>query len=100
MVNSGSAAAKAEQWLMNFYLSFALLLGFIAAYFIAFTPYQHLLPYVDPVMVALVSGFALKVPLSQMGKQLREVLDMGADDYYTLRIQAVVDQIKKEIRLR
>jgi cation diffusion facilitator family transporter len=94
LLHSGFVAAEAEQWLMDFYLSFAVLLGFIAAWFIASTRFQHVLPYVDPVMVVLVSAYALKVPLSQMGKQVREVLDMSAEDHYTLRIETVVKAIE------
>lgn len=95
-MQSGLVEAEAQQWLMDTYLSLAVLLGFILAYGLGYTRYRYLMPYMDPLMVVLVSGYFLKVPITSMGRQIKEVLDMKAEDKYMKLCKEIVDGIESK----
>jgi cation diffusion facilitator family transporter len=95
-IHSGLAKAESQQWLMDFFLSFAVFLGFAISFFLGMTKYSHLMPYMDPLMVIIVSAYFLKVPISNMGKQLKEVLDMKADEKYMVLCNQIVDDIVEQ----
>lgn len=97
-LNSGFVLAELQQWLMDFYLSFAVLLGFSLSYLLLYLGYDDLVPYMDPLMVILVSAYFLKVPIVSMGKQLKEVLDMSAEEKYTLKIEEITEQIRLQYK--
>lgn len=93
---SGLIEAESQQWLMDTFLSLAVLLGFLLSIGLSYTKYSHLMPYMDPVMVIVVSGYFLKVPITNMGLQIREVLDMKADTKYLELCEQIVSDIEKE----
>lgn len=95
-IESGLVEAEAQQWLMDTYLSLAVLMGFLLAYGMGFTQYDYLMPYMDPLMVVLVSGYFLKVPITNMGRQIKEVLDMKAEDKYMALCKKIVDGIESK----
>lgn len=93
---SGLVEAEAQQWLLDTYLSLAVLIGFLLAYGMGFTQYDYLMPYMDPLMVVLVSGYFVKVPITNMGRQIKEVLDMKAEDKYMVLCKKIVDGIESK----
>ncbi|MCS4433459.1 cation diffusion facilitator family transporter [Aquiflexum gelatinilyticum] len=95
-IPSGLIDAESKQWLMDTFLSLAVLVGFLLSIGLGYTKYSHLMPYMDPLMVIVVSGYFLKVPITNMGLQIREVLDMKADDKYLDLCQEIVADIEKE----
>lgn len=93
---SGFVEAESQQWLMDTYLSFAVLAGFALSFGLGYTKYQDLQPFMDPIMVIIVSAYFLKVPITNMGKQIREVLDMKADDKYLDLCEEIVAGIEEK----
>ena len=93
---SGLVEAESQQWLMDTFLSFAVLGGFVLALGLGYTKWDYLTPYMDPLMVIVVSGYFLKVPITNMGLQIREVLDMKADTKYLDLCEQIVTDIEKE----
>jgi len=98
--HSGLVEAESQQWLMDTYLSLAVLAGFLLAFSLGFTEYKFLQPYMDPLMVVLVSGYFLKVPITNMGRQIREVLDMKAENKYFELCQEIVDKIEEQYKFQ
>jgi len=93
---SGLVDAESQQWLMDTFLSMAVLGGFILSFGLGYSKYQNLQPYMDPLMVIIVSGYFLKVPITNMGRQIREVLDMKADDKYLDLCEKIVDEMEEK----
>lgn len=75
---SGFVQAEANQWKMDTLLSSAVLLGFGLAWLVAKTPFDSVMPYIDPLMVLLVVGFFLKTPIQEIAKAAKEVMEMSA----------------------
>lgn len=93
---SGFIQAEANQWKMDTLISSAVLIGFIAAVLISFTRYEYLVPYVDPVMVLLVVGFFLKVPIVEMTKAFREVLEMSPHQSIEAKFKKAITPIENK----
>ncbi len=77
--HSGSNLVKAEsnQWFMDTLVSFAVLIGFLTASLLdRNTMFSMIIPYIDPVMMILISIYFLKLPLIGIRNALREVLEM------------------------
>ncbi|UTR16495.1 cation transporter [Salipaludibacillus sp. LMS25] len=96
---SGFIMAEANQWKMDTLLSAAVLLGFLIAYFISYTPYAAFISYVDPLMVLLVMGYFLKVPIVEMLKAFREVLDMAPSQFIQKNLKEVTDNIQTHYQI-
>lgn len=74
---SGLVKAEASQWFMDTLVSFAVLFGFVIASLIDnYSHYTGLVPYVDPIMMIIISLYFLKLPLSGIRSAAREVLEM------------------------
>ena len=95
-MDSGFVDAESQQWLMDFFLSLAVLAGFVSGYFMENTPLASYTRFIDPLMVMLLSGYFLKVPITSIGKQVREVLDMAADEKYLKRCREIVGQLEEK----
>ncbi len=93
---SGFVKAETEQWLMDSFLSLAVMVGFVIALGMGYFGYAHLMPYVDPVMVMLISAYVLKVPLINISKKIKEILEMSADDEYLGICENVVENTEKQ----
>jgi predicted Co/Zn/Cd cation transporter (cation efflux family) len=97
---SGLVDAESQQWLMDTFLSLAVLAGFILSFGLGYSKYQNLQPFMDPLMVIIVSGYFLKVPITNMGRKIREVLDMKADDKYLDLCEEIVDGLEKKYKFQ
>lgn len=97
---SGFIQAEANQWRMDTLLSTAVLVGFFFAVLLSFTPYQSVIPYVDPLMVLLVAGYFLKVPITEMSKAFREVLEMSPDQPIQTRFKEVTTSIEARYNIQ
>ncbi|MCK0470033.1 cation diffusion facilitator family transporter [Halalkalibacter sp. APA_J-10(15)] len=95
----GFVQAEANQWKMDMYLSAAVLLGFLAALLVSTTPYAHFTPYIDPLMVLFVAGVFLKVPITEMIKACREILEMAPDESIQASYEQLFNKIKQEERI-
>ena len=97
---SGLVEAESQQWLMDTFLSLAVLAGFMLSFGLEFTPFVGYQPYMDPIMVMLVSAYFLKVPILNMGRQIRELVDMAADDKYYDLCDEIVEGVEKKYKFQ
>jgi predicted Co/Zn/Cd cation transporter (cation efflux family) len=61
-IGSGLVAIDLKAWAMSGVITAALLLSFLATRAIAATRFDHLVPYIDPAVLALLSLLILPVP--------------------------------------
>ncbi|KQB04887.1 cation transporter [Vibrio metoecus] len=74
---SGLIAAEVKQWQMDTLLSLVVMVGFIVAWLISLTPWEHYAVYADPSMMLLMSFYFIKLPLGMLKSALREMLLMA-----------------------
>lgn len=72
-VNSEFLSLDAHSWLMSGSISFALLIAFAIAQLMEGSRYQHLTPYVDPSVLAIMSIFLFFVPMSTVRNALCDI---------------------------
>ncbi|WP_280770938.1 cation diffusion facilitator family transporter [Salipaludibacillus daqingensis] len=97
--SSDFVKAEANQWYMDMLLSAGVLGGFLIAFALVFTPFDYIIPYVDPVMVLLVSIYFLKVPLSEMFKNGREIIGMAPDHSLVQMIEEAVESLEEKYHI-
>ncbi|KKB41671.1 cation diffusion facilitator family transporter [Bacillus thermotolerans] len=99
--NSQSELIKAEaaQWLMDTWLSAVVLIGFFIAWVLGQTPLTFLVPYIDPFMVLIVSGYFLTVPYSLIKTNGRELLRMTPSKDIREKIASAVQAVKSSYRM-
>ncbi|WP_079474093.1 cation diffusion facilitator family transporter [Marinococcus halophilus] len=93
---SQSALLKAEsnQWLMDTLVSMGVFVGFLVAFMLEiFQWFPSFIPYVDPVMVLLVSVYFLRFPLKEMRLALREVLAMSSHEGIRRRMEETLEEL-------
>jgi cation diffusion facilitator family transporter len=73
-IGSDFVRLDAQSWLMSAAITSALLLAFAIAWSLAGTPYAHLMPYADPVVLALLTLCLVFVPIRTVRKALTEIL--------------------------
>jgi predicted Co/Zn/Cd cation transporter (cation efflux family) len=82
-------------WLMSTLVTGALLIAFAAAWAMQGTAVAHLIPYVDPAVLALLSLLLLPVPLAEVRRASRELFEeapTGLDTEVREVLQAFVDR--------
>lgn len=72
-INSEFLRLDAHSWLMSGSISLALLVAFAIAQLMEGSQYQHLTPYVDPFVLAIMSTFLFFVPMSTVRNAVYEV---------------------------
>ena len=80
-------AVDKQTWVVDAMISSAVLASFTVGYFITGTSYEHLIVYIDPLVVTLLVIIAVPVPLQIFLGSLRESF-----------LAAPPDEIKQEIR--
>ena len=63
-----------KAWLVDTYISAAILLGFVVVYFIQDTRWNVYLPYVDSSLVVVLVLISLPIPIKILKENMREVL--------------------------
>ncbi|SES15819.1 cation diffusion facilitator family transporter [Salisediminibacterium halotolerans] len=97
---SGLIKAEANQWLMDTLITAGVLAGFILASVFQYIPALNpWVPYVDPVMLILVSVYFLKYPVREMRTALKEVLEMKPDKQITSHIDTFVAEAEERFKL-
>jgi cation diffusion facilitator family transporter len=91
-VKSGLLHAEANQWLMDSLVSVGVLIGFLLSLILQLIPaLANVIPYIDPIMVVIVSLYFIRIPISEIGSSLRELLNMPPKG-------KVPDQIKQYVK--
>lgn len=73
-IGSDLVRLDAQSWLMSAAITSALLLAFAAALAMKGTRFEHLTPYADPVVLALLTLCLVFVPIRTVRKALTEIL--------------------------
>ncbi|MGH8038635.1 MAG: cation diffusion facilitator family transporter [Stenotrophomonas sp.] len=82
-------------WLLSGMMSLAVVLAFVIALMLRGGEHEHWIPYLDPLVLALISIAVLPVPLRGAWKAMREVLQV-APDSLDARVQTVMKQFVAE----
>jgi len=94
---TGLILAESNQWLMDTLVSAGVLIGFIVASLLQYIPStQALVPYIDPLMVVIVSIYFIKVPLIEIRHSMREVLGMTPEEELTRKIETVIYDVESK----
>ena len=82
--------ADAENWLVNGAISSAVLMAFIAIFFIQNSRFAHLTPYIDPVLVLIVVLISISVPIRMAWKALMELLNRAPSKEVVQEVEEAV----------
>lgn len=89
-IGSALVAIDLKAWAASGIITAALLLAFLAAYAMRGTPFDHLIPYVDPAVLALLSLLILPVPWKDARVAFRDIFGMVPADV-DAHVHAVMD---------
>lgn len=86
---SGSVlvAVDVRSWIIDTLMSAAVLLSFVAGYFISTTSMAEYLDYLDPALVAILGLAALPIPIKILFDNGREVLLFAPDPKLTASVE-------------
>ncbi|MFK8250786.1 cation diffusion facilitator family transporter [Ancylobacter terrae] len=73
-VNSEFVRLDTQSWLMSALITSALLAAFLIAHAMQGTAYEHLTPYADPVVLAVLTFVLIPVPIRTVRQAVREIL--------------------------
>ena len=73
-IDSALVRLDVKAWLISALITLALFLAFIAALAMKGTAAEHLIPYVDPAVLALLSLIILPLPFREARESLSEIL--------------------------
>lgn len=92
---SGLISAESNQWLMDTLVSGGVFFGFIIAYLLGkVSSLSWITPYIDPAMVIVISVYFVKVPVAEIRKSMRELLDMAPEDDLGKNVEKMVNEIE------
>jgi cation diffusion facilitator family transporter len=95
-LNSEYVRIESTEWQLDALLSFGVLAGLSLGYFLSSTRYDHLIPYIDPAMVVIISLLFLRIPAQTFRKNIRELLQFAPDDEVEDLMHARVDEITQQ----
>jgi cation diffusion facilitator family transporter len=98
---SGSGLLKVEavEWMVDSVLSFGILVGFIIALLIRNSQWSPLTPFVDPLLLIIITALALPAPVKIMLSNLREMIDMAPPEPFVSDIEKLLDEATSDIEL-
>lgn len=89
-IGSALVAIDMKAWAASGVITAALLVAFLAALAMQGTRYEHLIPYVDPAVLALLSLLILPVPWTDARAAFRDIFGIVPADV-DARVHAVMD---------
>ncbi|RQD72553.1 MAG: cation diffusion facilitator family transporter [Tindallia sp. MSAO_Bac2] len=91
---------EALEWKNDGLISLGSTLGFILAKLIGNTSVTWLIPYVDPLLVLVISAFLVKSPLKSMLSGLRELMRMAPEEKMQRKMEKMVSEIREKYRIQ
>ena len=88
--------AESNQWLMDTLVSVAVLVGFLICIILNKTSLSYFSKYIDPLMVLITSSIFIKVPVTTLIKNFKEILNRNADKDINDEIYTIVKDVEKE----
>ncbi len=86
--HSDLVKVDAKTWLVDGILSAAILVGFLAAWWLVNSPWPHWAPIVDPLILIILGLSALPIPLKVMSHSLQEVIHKAPTSGIVEKIEA------------
>jgi predicted Co/Zn/Cd cation transporter (cation efflux family) len=80
-IDSALIALEVHSWLMSGLITAALLVAFGIAAALSTTPYAHLVPYVDPAVLAALALLLLPLPIASARRAFAEVFGITPPAY-------------------
>ncbi len=99
-VNSKLAKIDAIDWLFDCLLSSGILVGFVIAYLIQDSAMGEYIPYLDPVLVILLTALFLPIPIKIFRDNIREVLLLAPSKELQQQLRGSVEQSIKAMGLK
>jgi len=98
---SGSGLLKVEavEWMVDSALSFGILVGFIIALLIRNSEWSNLTPFVDPLLLIIITALALPAPVKVLLNNLREMIDMAPPEPFISDIEKLMNEATDNIAL-
>jgi len=87
----------AEGWIVNAAISSAVLLAFVAIWMIEGSPYEHIAPYIDPVLVLLVVLISLSVPIRMAWTALMSLLNRAPPPEITEQVTTIISNSLEQL---
>ena len=81
-----------QSWLMSALITLALLIAFVAAWFMEGTRFDGWTPYVDPAILAILSLCLIPVPIKTVRKAFREILLITPSAMDT-KVRRIMDEL-------
>ena len=85
--------ADADGWIVNAAISTAAFATFVSIGFINKTPWNGVVPYIDPVLVILVSGITLNVPVRMAWNALMELVNRSPSAAVRSTVRTSVEKV-------
>jgi len=98
--NSGLLQADAAEWLVDGFISFAVLAGFVVGFALQQTKWHDMTPFVDPILLLLITIFALPVPIKILLSNVREIIFMAPPDSFVNQIEEQLEKATRHIPLK
>lgn len=95
-INSPLIRVDAENWMVNATISACVIVAFSAILFLKHTPWAHLAPYVDPLIVVAVILFSVSVPIHMAWRALMELLNRTPSPEIRDQVRMTVKQVVSE----
>jgi cation diffusion facilitator family transporter len=95
--NSPLVKVDAEGWIVNAAISSAVLLAFVAIWMIEGSPYEHIAPYIDPVLVLLVVLISLSVPIRMAWTALMSLLNRAPPPEITEQVTTIISNSLEQL---
>ncbi|TCI48197.1 MULTISPECIES: cation diffusion facilitator family transporter [Exiguobacterium] len=91
--SSGLVSAEIVQWRLSFILTGGALVGYLIAQVLVWLSFDAISPYVDPVMLMLITLWLVKTPLIEMWVAIKELIGMNTETPYSKQITLTILQV-------
>lgn len=91
--SSGLVSAEIVQWRLSFILTGGALVGYLIAQVLVWLSFDAFSPYVDPVMLMLITLWLVKTPLVEMWIAIKELIGMNTETPYSKQITLTILQV-------
>lgn len=95
--SSGLIHAQKDSCFMDAMISASVLFAFVIAYISRYIPsISFIAPYMDPVMVLIVSAFLIRTPIVEIYNSIKELLYMAPEPEFLKNLESIVYSIEKK----
>ncbi|MBI9107829.1 MAG: cation diffusion facilitator family transporter [Spirochaetales bacterium] len=97
--SSGLLKVEVVEWMVDSFLSLGILLGFIIALLIENSKWSHFTPYVDPILLIVITALSLTAPIKVLIENLQEIIGMAPPESVVAKIEGLMDEVTSGLSL-